>query len=411
MLAYCMLGFLLLIVVLFFVKIMVTIKRKTNNPSTSEMFGKIVIENNENNQNINCYEKTGKIDGENCICKHPDFLTNNFWNGNCDKIVDVNCKTIKDRITGLKMDFNKRDPYNYGVCDCGNHMVYDTLLRKCVLKRLGDNVKYKIKDAEKKCMPGHVYSKKYCTCIKDVCAWDMLNPAIRIDGGNCECDVTRGVLPIELAGHVSIAGCTKSIIIQNHIIEEPRVLLILFSHENNEEMELKTSVSLLYPQVGVGSYFRKVLNLEALKDEGKHFLRFKHNQNKRNVDKYLMDHNISTDIQYNNIQKFQPLDVVVFLNKILSNPYQEHILNVDSGQSKHHVLLKETEVMRRDNEMKTSSSRRFINYVVDISPLVIGENNNELNINPAAIRYNIFNSVFMLIYTQEKRVQYKSLLL
>jgi hypothetical protein len=65
----------------------------------------------------------------NCVCLHPTFLTNNYPNNNGNKIVDSNCKEILN-VDGKHMNFNTRDPYIEGVCDCGKHYYYEVTTRK-----------------------------------------------------------------------------------------------------------------------------------------------------------------------------------------------------------------------------------------------------------------------------------------
>jgi hypothetical protein len=51
-------------------------------------------------QQFHSYEKychlfTGSLNNnDDCVCKHPDFITNNSSNNNCDRVVDVKCRQI-----------------------------------------------------------------------------------------------------------------------------------------------------------------------------------------------------------------------------------------------------------------------------------------------------------------------------
>lgn len=162
------------------------------------------------NHEIFCDKFTGTWDGENCICKHPEFITNNYYNGNCDKIVDANCKKILN--SELKsLNFNEQNPYTEGTCDCEKYYIYDLFHHKCVLRRL--NMPQKQDQSTQICEKGYYFNKKYQTCLKELCSWDILNPVDKIDQKTispnvCKCDFENGFVPVALSNET--VGCTKS---------------------------------------------------------------------------------------------------------------------------------------------------------------------------------------------------------
>lgn len=183
----------------------------------------VKIHLHESNTTKFCDYYTGTWDGEDCICKYPEFITNNHYNGNCDKIVDVNCKRILNT-NGEILNFNKKNPFTEGVCDCGYKYFYDILTRKCVLKRLNSPNVYGGRE-KTHCEDGYYYDLKYKTCLKRLCSWDILNPFEKIDQVTlspnvCECDFISGHVPISLTD--GTVGCTQAIKkgtwSKNHII-------------------------------------------------------------------------------------------------------------------------------------------------------------------------------------------------
>lgn len=198
-----------------------------------------------------CYPTTGVWDGEKCNCKHPEFLTNNEYNGNCDKIVDLACKTINDE-NGASLDFNVSDPYHLGVCDCGDSMVYNNINRKCVLQTFGDI------GPQRECGVGFEQSENG-NCVKRFCYWDILNPMLVTDqkgaGTMCDCDFERGFLQIQVSD--DIVGCTGSVVapvnVQQHVMKFDNQLFHMYSESRvmgyfKSKLKLEKSQKLHFAQ-------------------------------------------------------------------------------------------------------------------------------------------------------------------
>lgn len=204
-----------------------------------------------------CDSFTGTWNGEDCICKHPDFITNNHYNGNCDKIVDVNCKRILDS-EGKILDFKKQNPFTEGICDCGHEHFYDILTRKCVLRRL--NSPRLIREIQRKyCDDGYYYNTNYKTCLKKLCSWDILNPLEKIDQVTlsqnvCSCDFQSGFVPISLED--GTVGCTRA-------VDEPRGRSrnhIILMEKNKETHKKDWNIFHLYPLTALTDKFKKRLD-------------------------------------------------------------------------------------------------------------------------------------------------------
>lgn len=195
-----------------------------------------------------CDKFTGSWNGEDCICKQPDFITNNHYNGNCDRVVDINCKQILNS-EGKLLNFNVQDPYTEGVCDCGEYYFYDVFSHKCVLRKL--NTRCLKKNIPEKCEDGLYFDSNYKACLKKLCSWDILNPLEKIDQltispTTCKCDFENGFVPISLVN--GIIGCTK--VLKGKAWSTNHIILL-------EKAGNRQKISHLYPLSALGPRFAK----------------------------------------------------------------------------------------------------------------------------------------------------------
>lgn len=197
---------------------------------------------------IFCDKFTGTWNGNDCICKQPDFITNNHYNGNCDKVVDSNCKRILNS-EGNLLNFNIENPYTEGVCDCGKYYVYDILSHKCVLRKLNTP-----SQLEENCEDGYYFDNKYKTCLKKLCFWDILNPQEKIDQSTisptkCKCNFENGFAPISLVN--GTVGCTR--VLRGGAWSKNHIILLEKKHDRQK-------ISHLYPLSALGGGFANLVS-------------------------------------------------------------------------------------------------------------------------------------------------------
>lgn len=207
-----------------------------------------------------CDNFVGTWNGESCICKYPSFLTNNHYNGNCDKIVDTNCKRILTS-NGKLFNFKTHNPYTEGVCDCKDDYYYDIITHKCILSKLNTLISSFSKP--NKCEDGYYYNVKYHTCLKKLCSWDILFPLERVDQVSiskttCKCSFKDGFIPISLAN--GTVGCTK--LLKNRSWSKNHIILLeKVKEKKKDDKDWKTYH--LYPLAALKSYLGNFYNIEG----------------------------------------------------------------------------------------------------------------------------------------------------
>lgn len=344
------------------------------------------------NLNNYCFVGTGDWDGAKCICKHPNIITNNDFNGNCDKIVIKHCNTILNS-NGDHIDYESIDSLaDRWYCDCGDNYIFDYNLGQCVLRTLESYVPTK---ENIKCDGGYFYSVKYQSCLKEFCSWDVLNPTVRINQKVlheqfCDCDHLNGFLSIKFSDKIS--GCTKALL--NYKPLEDVHIFILTTDK----------LKYLYSQSLLGNRLKDYLISNIVNtDDGTQLIAVQ--QHSHSLLSMLLEGRVKF-FTHNFVRLINPVtfeqsfDNLLFLNGVskLTYPPVESFtpLQVD------HIMDGSNGLFKTPDKDEINGKMRYLNNKMYYSPIVILDG--KLAVNPAGIQSKLYDFVMCYYYPTKNTV-------
>lgn len=418
---------LLLVIILVFV---VGFKLSFFKKETTKILGResaTATHENLKEEKILCFTGSGDWDGKQCVCKYPNLVTNNAYNGNCDKVVINNCHTLFDT-EGNVFDFETKNIMTDGICGCERDFIYDIPIHRCVLRKISDKNFMSVggsnnifgfekeEEEKKKCGVGYVYSNKYRICVKSLCAWDILNPHIRINQKQlfpnnynlCNCDVIRGFVPVKVYNGPmeDTVGCTKAFF--NQLLPENLEQATVLVNPGNPDPYIVH----LYPQTIAGTRIRQYLKNELSSvDDGTKMI------------------SVYSEVPYENwLQtiyklgiKFYTKSMTQLLAPIFYKDATEEILleirpadHLPPPTLKPITLITLTDLEERGNaageklfspindEEIRGETRYTINRIL-YSPLILGYNQ-KLLVNPAGVESNFYDYLLLHYYPESKTI-------